>query len=93
MIDNLTNWATAGARRQYQGICRRKTRLADAPEIPTVDEAGLPGFYLSQWHGLWVAPSWTLWQIQPCVSASPTSARKFLCATSGRRKRSALSKN
>jgi len=30
-------------------------RLAAAPEIPTVDEAGLPGFYMSVWHGLWVA--------------------------------------
>jgi tripartite-type tricarboxylate transporter receptor subunit TctC len=28
-------------------------RLAAAPEIPTVDEAGLPKFYLSLWHGLW----------------------------------------
>ena len=31
-----------------------KTRLALAPDIPTTDEAGLPGFYLSVWHGLWV---------------------------------------
>ena len=31
-----------------------KARLAQAPEIPTVDEAGLPGFYASHWHGLWV---------------------------------------
>jgi tripartite-type tricarboxylate transporter receptor subunit TctC len=30
-----------------------KTRLAVAPDIPTVDEAGLPGFYISVWHGLW----------------------------------------
>ena len=29
------------------------TRAAAAPEVPTVDEAGLPGFYLSIWHGLW----------------------------------------
>jgi tripartite-type tricarboxylate transporter receptor subunit TctC len=29
-------------------------RLASAPDIPTVDEAGLPGFYVSVWHGLWV---------------------------------------
>jgi tripartite-type tricarboxylate transporter receptor subunit TctC len=33
-------------------------RLAAAPEIPTVDEAGLPGFYISVWHGLW-APGGT----------------------------------
>src|SRR5262249_13722319 len=31
-----------------------KTRLASAPDLPTVDEAGLPGFYTSIWHGLWV---------------------------------------
>ncbi|HUI96424.1 MAG TPA: tripartite tricarboxylate transporter substrate binding protein BugD [Xanthobacteraceae bacterium] len=30
-----------------------KTRLTAAPDIPTVDEAGLPGFYVSVWHGLW----------------------------------------
>ena len=35
-----------------------KTRLAQAPEILTVDEAGLPGFYLSNWGGLW-APKGT----------------------------------
>ncbi len=29
-----------------------------APEIPTVDEAGLPGFYVSTWSGLW-APGGT----------------------------------
>ena len=31
-----------------------KTRLASAPDIPTTDQAGLPGFYISIWHGLWV---------------------------------------
>ena len=30
-----------------------KSRLASAPEIPTVDEAGLPGFYASVWYSLW----------------------------------------
>jgi tripartite-type tricarboxylate transporter receptor subunit TctC len=27
-------------------------RLASAPDIPTVDEAGLPGFHMSTWYGL-----------------------------------------
>jgi tripartite-type tricarboxylate transporter receptor subunit TctC len=31
-----------------------KTRLAAAPEIPTVDEAGLPGFHIAVWHAFWV---------------------------------------
>ena len=35
-----------------------KTRIASAPDIPTVDEAGLPEFYISVWHGLW-APKGT----------------------------------
>jgi tripartite-type tricarboxylate transporter receptor subunit TctC len=30
------------------------TRLPSAPEIPTVDEAGLPGFYMSAWHAFFV---------------------------------------
>jgi len=30
------------------------SRLAIAPDIPTVDEAGLPGLYLEPWHSLWV---------------------------------------
>ena len=28
-------------------------RLVTASDIPTVDEAGLPGFYLSGWSGIW----------------------------------------
>ena len=31
-----------------------KSRLALAPDIPTTDEAGLPGFYFSFWHAFWV---------------------------------------
>jgi tripartite-type tricarboxylate transporter receptor subunit TctC len=30
------------------------TRLGSAPDIPTVDEAGLPKFYVSVWYGLWL---------------------------------------
>jgi tripartite-type tricarboxylate transporter receptor subunit TctC len=35
-----------------------KTRLPQAPDVPTVDEAGLPGFHLSSWNGIW-APKGT----------------------------------
>jgi tripartite-type tricarboxylate transporter receptor subunit TctC len=34
------------------------TRLPTAPEIPTVDEAGLPGLHVSVWSGMW-APKGT----------------------------------
>jgi len=30
-----------------------KSRWAAAPDIPTIDEAGAPGFYMPFWHGLW----------------------------------------
>jgi tripartite-type tricarboxylate transporter receptor subunit TctC len=35
-----------------------KQRLKAMPDIPTVDEAGLSGLYISVWHGLW-APKGT----------------------------------
>lgn len=31
-----------------------KSRIPIAPQIPTTDEAGLPGFYFSFWHAFWV---------------------------------------
>jgi tripartite-type tricarboxylate transporter receptor subunit TctC len=35
-----------------------KERLASAPQVPTVAEAGLPDLLVSVWHGLW-APKGT----------------------------------
>jgi tripartite-type tricarboxylate transporter receptor subunit TctC len=46
----------AGTIRAY-GVTS-KTRVVSAPEIPTLDEAGLRGFDISQWNGLW-APKGT----------------------------------
>jgi tripartite-type tricarboxylate transporter receptor subunit TctC len=40
----------AGAIRGYAVAAKR--RLESAPEIPTTEEAGLPGFYYSDWFGL-----------------------------------------
>jgi tripartite-type tricarboxylate transporter receptor subunit TctC len=34
-----------------------KTRWWAAPETPTIDEAGMPGFYASFWHGFWAPKS------------------------------------
>jgi tripartite-type tricarboxylate transporter receptor subunit TctC len=31
-----------------------KTRSPSAPDIPTLDDAGLPGFDVSAWYGLWL---------------------------------------
>lgn len=46
----------AGKARAY--AVTAKTRIAAAPDIPTVDEAGLPNFYMAVWHGIW-APKGT----------------------------------
>ncbi len=43
--------ARAGSIKAY--AVTAKNRLAMAPEIPTADEAGLPGFYASPWFALW----------------------------------------
>jgi tripartite-type tricarboxylate transporter receptor subunit TctC len=50
-VSALTN-VKAGKIRAY--AVTAKTRLGSAPDIPTVDEAGLPGFYMSVWNALWV---------------------------------------
>jgi tripartite-type tricarboxylate transporter receptor subunit TctC len=50
-----------------------KTRLSSAPEIPTADEAGLPGFYASLWYGLWV-PKGTSKDIVAKLNATMTQA-------------------
>lgn len=42
----------AGKIRAYAVLA--KQRMAAAPEIPTVDEAGLPGFHVQLWSGMWV---------------------------------------
>jgi len=49
---NVLPHVRAGKMRAY--AVTSKTRSAAAPDIPTVDEAGLPGFYMSVWHGIWV---------------------------------------
>jgi tripartite-type tricarboxylate transporter receptor subunit TctC len=50
------NFARSGKVRAY--AVTAKARLASAPDIPTVDEAGMPGFYMSIWHAFW-APKGT----------------------------------
>ena len=50
-----------------------KSRLASAPEIPTVDEAGLPEFYISVWHAIW-APKGTPQPIVAKLNAAVIAA-------------------
>jgi len=55
MIDQAGNslpQVRAGTIRAY--AVTDKVRLAAAPDIPTVDEAGVPGLHISIWHALWM---------------------------------------
>jgi tripartite-type tricarboxylate transporter receptor subunit TctC len=47
--------ANTHARRVNAYAVTDKSRIPGAPEIPTVDEADLPGFYMTVWHALWVS--------------------------------------
>jgi tripartite-type tricarboxylate transporter receptor subunit TctC len=61
----------AGAIKAFAVMAR--TRLAAAPEIPTVDEAGLPGFYMSAWQAIW-APKGTPLTVIGKLNAAITDA-------------------
>ena len=55
MLDQASNslpQVRAGKIRAY--AVTAKHRMPSAPEIPSVDEAGVPGLYIAVWHGLWV---------------------------------------
>jgi tripartite-type tricarboxylate transporter receptor subunit TctC len=62
-VDLMTNQAAvflpharAGTIKVYAVLA--KDRLVQAPDIPTADEAGLPGLHVSVWNGFW-APKGT----------------------------------
>jgi len=62
-IDMLLDFPPSALPQVHAGMIKAfavtaKNRLAAAPEIPTVDEAGLPGLYVSFWHALY-APKGT----------------------------------
>ncbi|HEY3642589.1 MAG TPA: tripartite tricarboxylate transporter substrate-binding protein [Xanthobacteraceae bacterium] len=50
-----------------------KTRWFAAPDVPTTDEAGVPGLYISAWHGLW-APKDTPDDVIAKVNAAAVNA-------------------
>src|SRR5262245_7404097 len=49
---NFRSMLAAGTAKPF--AVTSKTRLKSSPNIPTADEAGLPGFVVSLWYGLWV---------------------------------------
>ena len=48
-------------------------RLESAPDVPTTDEAGLPGFHMTLWSGLWV-PKGTPKEIVTKLNAAAVAA-------------------
>jgi tripartite-type tricarboxylate transporter receptor subunit TctC len=48
-------------------------RIESAPDIPTADEAGLPGFHMTLWSGLWV-PKGTPKEIVDKLNAAAVDA-------------------
>jgi tripartite-type tricarboxylate transporter receptor subunit TctC len=63
--------ARAGTIRAYAVMADK--RIQSGPDIPTVDEAGAPGLYLSVWSGLW-APKGTPKEIIRALNAAAVDA-------------------
>jgi tripartite-type tricarboxylate transporter receptor subunit TctC len=72
-LSNSINQVRAGTIRGY-AVTDTK-RAESAPEIPTVDEAGLPGFHMTLWSGLW-APKGTPKEIIAKINAAALDALK-----------------
>ena len=85
MFDQATNslpQVRGGTVKAYAVTSR--TRLASAPDIRTVDEAGVPGLYIAYWHAIW-APKNTPGDVIAILNAAvrvaladPAVQRRFL---------------
>jgi tripartite-type tricarboxylate transporter receptor subunit TctC len=75
MVDQLSNSVPqikAGTVRAYALAAR--IRSPAMPDVPTTDEAGLPGFYGALWHGLWApkgTPADVIAKLNSAVKQSP----------------------
>jgi tripartite-type tricarboxylate transporter receptor subunit TctC len=77
-IDLMVDLAASAAPQVRAGTVKAfavtsKTRLAATPDVPTVDEAGLPGFYVNSWHAIW-APKGTPKDIVAKLNAAAVTA-------------------
>jgi tripartite-type tricarboxylate transporter receptor subunit TctC len=68
---NSINQVRAGTIRAY-AVTDAK-RVESASDIPTTDEAGLPGFHMTLWSGLW-APKGTSKEIVTKLNAAVVDA-------------------
>jgi tripartite-type tricarboxylate transporter receptor subunit TctC len=74
MVDqtsNSINQVRAGTIRAYAVTAEK--RLESAPDIPTTDEAGLPGFHMQLWSGFWL-PKGTPRDIVMKINAAAVAA-------------------
>jgi tripartite-type tricarboxylate transporter receptor subunit TctC len=86
-IDVLLNTPAVSVEQMKAGAIKvyavtAKSRIALAPDVPTTDEAGLPGFYFSFWHALW-APKGT----PPEIIAKLNGALRAALADTATRKK------
>jgi len=65
------SYLRSGTMRPFAVMSR--TRWPAAPDVPTMDEAGAPGLYISFWHGLW-APKGTARPITAKLDAAVVDA-------------------
>jgi tripartite-type tricarboxylate transporter receptor subunit TctC len=70
-LSNSINQVRAGTIRAY--AVTDDKRVEHAPDIPTTDEAGLPGFHMTLWSGLWV-PKGTPKEIVTRLNAAAVDA-------------------
>jgi tripartite-type tricarboxylate transporter receptor subunit TctC len=84
MIDPAANsvpQVRAGTIKAYAVTSRQRTPAV--PDVPTVDEAGLPGLQITSWHGLWVpkgTPKYIIAKLNGAVVealADPTVRRRL----------------
>ena len=97
MLDQSSNSLPQVRNKQIKAFAvTSKNRFAVAPEIPTVDEVGLPGFYISVWHGCGcrrTRPSRSSPSSPPrCARRSPTRPRESGSSISVRKSRRSISR-
>jgi tripartite-type tricarboxylate transporter receptor subunit TctC len=74
IVDQLSNSINQVRAGNIRGYAVTDTKRAEsAPDIPTTDEAGLPGFHMSLWSGLW-APKGTPKDVIAKINAAALDA-------------------
>ena len=74
IVDQLSNSINQVRAGNIRGYAVTDTKRAEsAPDVPTTDEAGLPGFHMSLWSGLW-APKGTPKDVIAKINAAALDA-------------------